>query len=162
MFKPELKQCIDIAQCLDYKRACNALLSKCIGNVPDQPGHVNHCTFHAVCIYTLYMLIYAVFDHAVFGNSYPQDPDFGYVTFCPTNLGTTLRASVHINFTNLTPQQVSFPSLFKKRNRFFKSILFKKFYILYLIYLAQIGRIGTDPIKMERAYPNPIIEKCWI
>ena len=32
---------------------------------------------------------------------FSRDPRMGYVTFCPTNLGTTIRASVHIKVPNL-------------------------------------------------------------
>lgn len=34
--------------------------------------------------------------------TFAHHPKFGYLTFCPTNLGTTLRASVHINIPNLS------------------------------------------------------------
>lgn len=32
---------------------------------------------------------------------FSRDGRFGYLTFCPTNLGTTIRASVHINLPKL-------------------------------------------------------------
>lgn len=36
--------------------------------------------------------------------TFAHHPKFGYLTFCPTNLGTTLRASVHIRIPNLSKQ----------------------------------------------------------
>eukprot|EP01084_Bolivina_argentea_P134248 236824_1 len=36
------------------------------------------------------------------GLSFAKSPDYGYVTSCPTNLGTGMRASVHIPLPNLT------------------------------------------------------------
>ena len=35
-----------------------------------------------------------------------RDDELGYLTFCPTNLGTTLRASVHLRFSGLTASEV--------------------------------------------------------
>ena len=32
---------------------------------------------------------------------FAHDPSLGYITSCPTNLGTALRASVHISLPNL-------------------------------------------------------------
>ena len=32
---------------------------------------------------------------------FAHDPSLGYITSCPTNLGTALRASVHIRLPNL-------------------------------------------------------------
>ena len=32
---------------------------------------------------------------------FAHDPSLGYITSCPTNLGTALRASVHIQLPNL-------------------------------------------------------------
>lgn len=37
--------------------------------------------------------------------TFAHHPKFGYLTFCPTNLGTTLRASVHIKIPNLSKHQ---------------------------------------------------------
>ena len=31
-----------------------------------------------------------------------QSPTFGYLTYCPSNLGTTLRASVHVKLPRLS------------------------------------------------------------
>ena len=36
------------------------------------------------------------------GLEYATSPDYGFVTSCPTNLGTAMRASVHIPLPNLT------------------------------------------------------------
>ena len=36
------------------------------------------------------------------GLSFATSPDYGYVTSCPTNLGTGMRASVHVGLPNLT------------------------------------------------------------
>jgi len=36
------------------------------------------------------------------GIDFVHDPDFGYITSCPSNLGTGMRASVHIKLPNLT------------------------------------------------------------
>ena len=36
------------------------------------------------------------------GLTFAKSPDYGYVTSCPTNLGTGMRASVHIQLPNLT------------------------------------------------------------
>jgi len=36
------------------------------------------------------------------GLKFAQSPDYGYVTSCPTNMGTGMRASVHIKVPNLT------------------------------------------------------------
>merc|ERR1712017_17819 len=36
------------------------------------------------------------------GLSFAMSPDYGVVTSCPTNLGTGMRASVHIGLPNLT------------------------------------------------------------
>ncbi|KAL1486835.1 hypothetical protein MTO96_031188 [Rhipicephalus appendiculatus] len=33
---------------------------------------------------------------------FSRDDRFGYLTFCPTNLGTTIRASVHIKIPKLS------------------------------------------------------------
>merc|ERR1711988_1407246 len=33
---------------------------------------------------------------------FAHSPDYGYVTSCPTNLGTGMRASVHVKVPNLT------------------------------------------------------------
>ena len=37
---------------------------------------------------------------------FERDEELGYLTFCPTNLGTTLRASVHLRLTALTSGEV--------------------------------------------------------
>lgn len=37
---------------------------------------------------------------------FEHDEEFGYLTFCPTNIGTTLRASVHLRFSALTSDKV--------------------------------------------------------
>ncbi|KAL4233034.1 hypothetical protein ACF0H5_007720 [Mactra antiquata] len=37
--------------------------------------------------------------------TFAHHPKFGYLTFCPTNLGTTLRASVHIRIPNLSQRK---------------------------------------------------------
>merc|ERR1712113_1301248 len=36
------------------------------------------------------------------GLKFAKSPDYGYVTSCPTNLGTGMRASVHIQLPRLT------------------------------------------------------------
>merc|ERR1712066_367917 len=36
------------------------------------------------------------------GLTFAHSPDYGYVTSCPTNLGTGMRASVHIQVPHLT------------------------------------------------------------
>jgi len=47
--------------------------------------------------------------------TFAHHPKFGYITFCPTNLGTTLRASVHIRIPNLS-QHKDFKSICEKLN----------------------------------------------
>lgn len=47
--------------------------------------------------------------------TFAHHPKFGYLTFCPTNLGTTLRASVHIKIPNLS-QQKDFKAICEKLN----------------------------------------------
>lgn len=47
--------------------------------------------------------------------TFAHHPKFGYLTFCPTNLGTTLRASVHIRIPNLS-QQKDFKAICEKLN----------------------------------------------
>jgi creatine kinase len=47
--------------------------------------------------------------------TFAHHPKFGYLTFCPTNLGTTLRASVHIRIPNLS-QQKDFRAICEKLN----------------------------------------------
>ena len=39
---------------------------------------------------------------AIDGINFAKDDTYGYVTSCPTNLGTGMRASVHIKIPNLT------------------------------------------------------------
>lgn len=47
--------------------------------------------------------------------TFAHHPKFGYLTFCPTNLGTTLRASVHIRIPNLS-QHKDFKAICEKLN----------------------------------------------
>merc|ERR1711938_218207 len=39
---------------------------------------------------------------AIEGVDFAKDDTYGYVTSCPTNLGTGMRASVHVKIPNLT------------------------------------------------------------
>ena len=39
---------------------------------------------------------------------FAHDDHLGYITSCPTNLGTALRASVHIHLPNLGQNKVEF------------------------------------------------------
>merc|ERR1719453_2974092 len=39
---------------------------------------------------------------AIDGVDFAKDDDYGYVTSCPSNLGTGMRASVHVKIPNLT------------------------------------------------------------
>ena len=39
---------------------------------------------------------------------FSHSPQLGYITSCPTNLGTALRASVHIHLPNLGAQKAQF------------------------------------------------------
>ncbi|KAH3726728.1 arginine kinase-like isoform X2 [Dreissena polymorpha] len=47
--------------------------------------------------------------------TFAHHPKFGYLTFCPTNLGTTLRASVHIRIPNLSKHK-DFKEICEKLN----------------------------------------------
>ena len=47
--------------------------------------------------------------------SFAFNPDFGYLTSCPTNIGTAMRASVHIKLPNLSKRD-DFKSLCKSMN----------------------------------------------
>ena len=42
---------------------------------------------------------------------FAHDPSLGYITSCPTNLGTALRASVHIALPNLGPKKAEFQAI---------------------------------------------------
>ncbi len=59
--------------------------------------------------------IHAVFDrlcracnHISKEMEFALDPQFGFITSCPTNLGTALRASVHIKLPKLGKQKEEF------------------------------------------------------
>ena len=47
---------------------------------------------------------------------FAHDPYYGFLTFCPTNIGTTLRASVHLKFNNLKQSEVPNHLLFNNKN----------------------------------------------
>ncbi|BFF99133.1 arginine kinase-like [Drosophila madeirensis] len=47
---------------------------------------------------------------------FSRDERLGYLTFCPTNLGTTIRASVHIKLPNLTANPEELQKLATKYN----------------------------------------------
>ncbi|XP_033243525.1 arginine kinase [Drosophila miranda] len=47
---------------------------------------------------------------------FSRDQRLGYLTFCPTNLGTTIRASVHIKLPNLTANPEEMKKLSTKYN----------------------------------------------
>ena len=42
---------------------------------------------------------------------FSHDPSLGFITSCPTNLGTALRASVHIELPNLGKKMDEFKSI---------------------------------------------------
>ena len=42
---------------------------------------------------------------------FAHDESLGYITSCPTNLGTALRASVHIELPNLGPRKEEFTAI---------------------------------------------------
>lgn len=42
---------------------------------------------------------------------FSRHPRFGYLTFCPTNLGTTIRASVHVRLPNLSADYPRFEEI---------------------------------------------------
>ena len=42
---------------------------------------------------------------------FAHDPSLGYITSCPTNLGTALRASVHIALPNLGTKMDQFQAI---------------------------------------------------
>ena len=42
---------------------------------------------------------------------FAHDPSLGYITSCPTNLGTALRASVHIKLPNLSSDKEEFEKI---------------------------------------------------
>ena len=44
-------------------------------------------------------------DHIEKVAKFAHDDNLGYITSCPTNLGTALRASVHIHLPNLALQK---------------------------------------------------------
>lgn len=47
---------------------------------------------------------------------FERHPRLGYLTFCPTNIGTTIRASVHIELPKLAADPERFHTLAKKLN----------------------------------------------
>lgn len=47
---------------------------------------------------------------------FAHDPSLGYITSCPTNLGTALRASVHIALPNLGTRKEQFQAIADKFN----------------------------------------------
>ena len=47
---------------------------------------------------------------------FSHDPHLGYITSCPTNLGTALRASVHIKLPKLMKEKEKFEAIAKKYN----------------------------------------------
>ena len=48
--------------------------------------------------------------------SFSRDDHLGYITSCPTNLGTALRASVHIHLPKLGAQKDKFQAIADKYN----------------------------------------------
>jgi arginine kinase len=47
---------------------------------------------------------------------FARDDHLGYITSCPTNLGTALRASVHIRLPNLAQDKVRFQAIADQYN----------------------------------------------
>jgi arginine kinase len=47
---------------------------------------------------------------------FSYDEQLGYITSCPTNLGTALRASVHIKLPKLGKQKEAFQAIADKYN----------------------------------------------
>lgn len=47
---------------------------------------------------------------------FSRDDRLGYLTFCPTNLGTTIRASVHIALPKLSADKARFEEVAAKYN----------------------------------------------
>ena len=47
---------------------------------------------------------------------FSHDEQFGYITSCPTNIGTGLRASVHIALPNLGPRKGEFQAIADQYN----------------------------------------------
>lgn len=63
---------------------------------------------------------------------------FGFLTFCPTNLGTTIRASVHICLPKLSENYARFEEIanmyhLQVRNNIDPILLFFSFYLSYWI-----------------------------
>lgn len=49
-------------------------------------------------------------------NKFSRDKRLGYLTFCPTNLGTTIRASVHIKLPKIAGNEAKFKEVAAKYN----------------------------------------------
>lgn len=47
---------------------------------------------------------------------FSRDDRLGYLTFCPTNLGTTIRASVHVAFPKLAKDKSKLDAIAAKYN----------------------------------------------
>ena len=43
-------------------------------------------------------------------------PKYGFLTFCPSNLGTTMRASVHVRVPKLSANKAKFNEVCEKYN----------------------------------------------
>lgn len=50
------------------------------------------------------------------GVNFSYDPHLGYITSCPTNLGTAMRASVHIKLPLLGKKKEEFEAIASKYN----------------------------------------------
>lgn len=82
--------------------------------------------------------------------TFAHHPKFGYLTFCPTNLGTTLRASVHIKIPNLS----------KHKN--FKAICESLNLQPRGLYTIDNTRITASSPKMAGAEPRVLLGECSV
>lgn len=55
-------------------------------------------------------------EHMAANLQFSRNDRFGYLTFCPTNLGTTIRASVHINLPKLASDRAKLEEIADKFN----------------------------------------------
>ena len=93
----------------------------------------------------------------------------GYLTFCPTNLGTTMRASVHIKVPNLAKDMEKFNGLCAKLNLQPRG---EKFVILLFVFVKhdnQRSNMNTYPSIIQGYYQNfsvlcdkPTIKACYL
>ena len=84
---------------------------------------------------------------------FAKAPGLGYLTFCPTNLGTTLRASVHVRVPMLSKDPKVLKDICDKYNLQPRGIVFYSF-SRQILDLSKLKAFTDDSLKVAKPFPK--------